>query len=619
MATKQNLFADFSPTSAEEWKAKITADLKGAPYDKKLVWRTKEGFDVQPFYRREDLNGLLTPMVAPGEYPYVRSTRLNNEWYTRQEIQASSPEEANRIALDLLFKGVDAPSFTLAASWITQEGLSALLKDIEPTAIELNLSCCVSQATRLARELTLYFQGRGIDPAQVTGSINYNPFKRELVRGKRNPDWRTEARGVVEAAQALKGMRVLQVDAYMLANAGAYITQELGYALAWGAEMLSAQIEDGYTVEEATKRIKFNFGISSNYFMEIAKFRAARWLWAEIVAAHGEEYREVAKINQHAITSQWNMTLYDSYVNLLRTQTEAMSAALGGVDSITVLPFDTPYGSSDDFSMRIARNQQLLLKEESHFDKVIDPSAGSYYIETLTSNIAHKAWELFLSIEQEGGFAGAVRDGKVQEKINATNRTRHEAVAQRKESLLGTNEFPNFGETVHDKIPQTKAHHHSCGVDHSKEEDVLALDFSRGASDFEALRLSTEQATKQPVVFMLTIGNLAMRLARAQFAGNFFACAGYKLIDNLGFDSIQEGVDEAFCKGADIIVLCSSDDEYATYAPEAYQAIGGKCPMVVAGNPACRPELEALGIEHYIHVKSDVLATLASFNQHFGI
>ena len=199
--------------------------------------------------------------------------------------------------------------------------------------------------------------------------------------------------------------------------------------------MLSAQIEDGDTVEEATKRIKFNFGISSNYFMEIAKFRAARWLWAEIVTAHGEEYREVAKINQHAITSQWNMTLYDSYVNLLRTQTEAMSAALGGVDSITVLPFDTPYGSSDDFSMRIARNQQLLLKEESHFDKVIDPSAGSYYIETLTSNIAHKAWELFLSIEQEGGFAGAVRDGKVQEKINATNRTRHEAVAQRNQRV----------------------------------------------------------------------------------------------------------------------------------------------------------------------------------------
>ena len=160
MATKQNLFADFSPTSAEEWKAKITADLKGAPYDKKLVWRTKEGFDVQPFYRREDLDGLLTPMVAPGEYPYVRSTKLNNEWYTRQEIQASSPEEANRIALDLLFKGVDAPSFTLAASWITQEGLSTLLKDIEPTAIELNLSCCVSQAARLARELTQYLQGK---------------------------------------------------------------------------------------------------------------------------------------------------------------------------------------------------------------------------------------------------------------------------------------------------------------------------------------------------------------------------------------------------------------------------------------------------------------------------
>ncbi|MCI6153544.1 MAG: methylmalonyl-CoA mutase small subunit [Bacteroidales bacterium] len=620
MATKQKLFADFSPTSKEEWKAKIITDLKGAPYDKKLVWRSKEGFDVEPFYRREDLDGLLTPQVAPGEYPYVRSTRLNNDWYTRQEIQASSPEEANQKALDLLFKGIDAPAFNLANSWISQEGLSSLLREIDCTAIELNLCCCVTQAAHLAEELTKYFENEGMDFTRVTGSINYNPFKRELVRGKKNLNWKAEMRQVVQAAQALKGMRILQVDAYMLANAGAYITQELGYALAWGAEMLHALAEEGTPIPEAVQRIKFNFGIGANYFMEIAKFRAARWLWAKIVSAYGEEYQSIAKINQHAITSQWNMTRYDAYVNLLRTQTEAMSAALGGVDSITVLPFDTPYGTSDDFSMRIARNQQLLLKEESHFDKVVDPSSGSYYIENLTHKIAHKAWEIFLSTEQEGGFAMNVQNGKVQGTINATNASRHQALAQRKESLLGTNEYPNFNETIHKKIPTSNSsHHHTCGVDHTKEENVTPLDFRRGASDFETLRLNTEQATKRPIVFMLTIGNLAMRLARSQFAGNFFACAGYQLIDNLGFDAIEEGVNAALALNADIIVLCSSDDEYATFAPEAYYNINGRCEMVIAGNPTCRPDLEALGIEHYIHVKSDVLSTLSHFNQKFGI
>lgn len=619
MATSDKFFADFPAVSKEEWVAKITADLKGAPFDRKMIWRCPEGFDVWPFYCRGDLEGLISPKALPNTYPYVRSTRLNNEWYVRQSVSAGSPQEANREALKILYRGVDSLDFSMHEDWVNLATLELLLEEIDVTAIELNFSCCITRATQMLKALTEYVKKHEIDADGLHGSINYTPFKRELVRGKITPNWVGEASSVLRAAEALPKMRVLQVSANFLSNAGTYISEELGYALAWGAEILDTLSEKGFPIEDVARRINFNFGIGSNHFMEMAKFRAARWLWAMVVGAHGEQYKgDTAKISQHAITSTWNLTLYDAHVNMLRTQTEAMAAAIGGVNAITVLPFDSPFSDPSDFSLRIARNQQLLLKEESHFDKVIDPAAGSYYVETLTNKIAERAWSIFLSVQEEGGFAVAVQTGKIQRQVNASNKKRHDAVAKRRESLLGTNEFPNFSEKAADKVGPSSPDH--CNVDHSHEDEVQALDFSRGASDFEALRLSTERASRrQPVVFMLTVGNLAMRLARSQFAGNFFGCAGYKLIDNLGFKTVKEGVEAALEKQADLVVLCSSDDEYAEFAPEAFKLIGGRCQFVVAGNPECRPALEALGIKHFIHVKSDVLATLEELQALFGI
>ena len=212
--------------------------------------------------------------------------------------------------------------------------------------------------------------------------------------------------------------------------------------------------EAGFTADEVAKKIKFNFGISSNYFMEIAKFRAARWLWAEIVAAYKPACECACKMVAHAQTSEWNMTVYDAHVNLLRSQTEAMSAALAGVDSITVRPFDKIYQTPDDFSERIARNQQLLLKEECHLDKVVDPSAGSYYVEVLTNSLADVAWKLFLEVEEKGGFSVAVNAGEIQNAVNASNVARKKAVATRREILLGSNQYPNFTEVAADKIQE---------------------------------------------------------------------------------------------------------------------------------------------------------------------
>ena len=618
MATdKERLLSEFPAISTQEWKDKIIADLKGADFDRKLVWRTNEGFNVNPYYRREDLEGLSTPNVMPGEYPYVRSTRMDNEWLIRQDIHVLDPKEANAKALDILNKGVTSLGFKLSRDQVNKETLAILLKDIMPEAVELNFACCISVASKLAGALAEYLTEVGANVQKCKGSINFDPFKRQLVKGISNPKWVTMCTEVLEAIRPLPGFRVLTVNALNISNAGAYIYQELGYALAWGAELLDKLGDAGYSIEELTSRIKFVFGVGSNYFMELAKFRAARWLWAEIVGAYGDQYKgEAAKIHMHAVTSTWNKTIYDAHVNLLRTQTEAMSATLGGVDSLTVQPFDVTYQESDNFSERIARNQQLLLKEESHFDKVIDPAAGSYYVEHLTNAIAGEAWKLFLAVDEEGGFAAAAEAGSVQKAVNASNTKRHAAVAARKEIFLGTNQFPNFTETASQKVHAEEKGGHSCGCG---TPTIEALCFDRGASEFEALRLSTERSSKEIKVFMLTIGNLAMRLARSQFSSNFFACAGYKIQDNLGFATVQEGVDAGLAAGASIIVLCSSDDEYAEYAPEAYKYLAGRAEFVVAGAPACMEDLKAVGIENYINVKSNVLETLRQFNQKLGI
>ena len=348
--------------------------------------------------------------------------------------------------------------------------------------------------------------------------------------------------------------------------------------------------------------------------MELSKFRAARMLWAQIAAQYGAS-EEAAKMMAHAVTSRFNQTLYDAHVNLLRSQTEAMSAALAGVDSITVTPFDVPYKTPDEFSERIARNQQFLLKEESHLDKVIDPAGGSYYVETLTVSISKEAWKLFLEVEDKGGFLACCNDDEVQKAIRESAEKRHTDVARRKEILLGTNQYPNVNEMAADKIVNLNgAFTCSCGHDANACESPAGLPSKRAASDFEQLRLATEAASNRPKVFMLTIGNLAMRLARAQFSTNFFGCAGYEIIDNLGFDTVEQGVDAAIEKGADIVVLCSSDDEYAELAPAAFKYLNGRAEFVVAGAPACMDDLKAIGINDYVHVRCNVLETLREFN-----
>ncbi|MDE6561643.1 MAG: methylmalonyl-CoA mutase small subunit [Muribaculaceae bacterium] len=607
---KEKLFDMFPPVSTEEWMAKINVDLKGADFNKKLVWRTNEGFNVMPFYRKEDIEGLPSVGSMPGQYPYVRGTKTNNDWLIRQQILGTAAEEINANAKHAIDKGVE--SLGISMRGLEASDLAAVLDGIDLNKVEVNIICCPRKAEEMAKALVELVEKAGAKDT-FKGSIGFNPFKRLLKHGLEFPkDLKETALAVYEAVKPVEGLRCFAVDSFLLNNAGAYITQELGYALAWGAEWMTLMTEAGLTPCEVNKRIKFNMGISSNYFMELAKFRAGRMLWAEIVKAYGAD-EECCKMAVHAVTSEFNMTIYDAHVNLLRSMTETMSAALAGVDSIETLPFDLVYTTPDEFSERIARNQQHLLRDESHLDKVVDPAGGSYYIETLTCSIAAQAWKVFNEVEDNGGFYEMLKKGEIQAKVNESGVKRHLDVARRKEILLGTNQYPNVNEMALDKIKKDGCAC-GCGCGEATDGAVEYLNFDRAASQFEQLRLDTERAANRPKVFMLTIGNLAMRLARAQFSGNFFGCAGYEIIDNNGFATVKEGVDAAIEKGADVVVLCSSDDEYAEYAPEAFKELDGRAMFVVAGAPACMEELKAQGIENFIHVRVNVLDTLVDFN-----
>ena len=600
---REKLFDMFSPVSPEEWRAKAEVDLKGADFEKKMVWRTDEGFNVQPLYRGVDIKDFKTIDSLPGEYPYVRGTRTNNDWQARQEIDAADVKEANAKALDVLNKGITSLGFKLHDDF----NLDVLLDGIYTDIAQVNFAVCPNKVVEFAKVLVAYLEKKGTADKFV-GSIDFNPYKATFKKGKKFEGIAEVAAELLKVVAPVKGLRVLSVNSEMLSNAGAYIYQELGYALSWGNEWMAQLTDAGFSADEVASRIKFNMGISTIYFMELAKFRAARMLWAQIVKQYNPQCDCACKMVVHATTSRYSQTMFDSYVNMLRSQTQAMSAALASVDEITVTPFDAPYKKSDEFSERIARNQQLLLKEESHLDKVVDPAGGSYYIEELTMSLAQVAWKLFLETEDKGGFKAAVESYDVTNAVNASANARFDKVAKRREQLLGTNQFPNFTEVSDGKKALTCC----CACACEMEESAPVLNSKRLASQFEDLRQATENAAHTPVVFMLTIGNLAMRLARAQFSDNFFGCAGYKLIDNNGFNTVEEGVEAAVAANADVVVLCSSDAEYPELIPGAIKALNGRAEFVLAGPET--DEFKALGVTNFINVRTNVLSTLKAFN-----
>ena len=611
---REKLFTEFPPVPTEKWEEVITADLKGADYERKLVWKTGEGFNVRPYYRAENLEGIKFLGSQAGEFPYVRGTRAHNRWRVHQTVSVVCPKEANAEALKILNAGVDSLGFCIASEAFTAADLDTLLGEICIPAVQLTF--CGQKTADVAELVLAKIEKEGIAKEDVRIAFCIDP----LVKGLSTKGDFCSPNGekcfariaeLIRKTKEYKHIRVVTVSGQIFGNSGSTIVEELAFVLSAGHDYLVRLMDAGLTIEEAARKLRFSFSVSSNYFMEIAKFRAARMLWANIVKGYNPEKNCACKMQIHAETSKWNQTVYDPYVNMLRGTTEAMSAAIGGVYSLEVTPFDASFENPTEFSKRIARNVELLLKHESHFDQVVDPAGGSYYIENLTQSIAAEAWKLFLEIEEKGGYTEAYKAGFIAERIKASAAAKDKNIATRRQILLGANQYPNFTEVAGKEITAES-------VTRKQAEGNVLVPY-RGAMAFEEMRLHVDRSGKEPKAFMLTCGNLGMARARSQFSCNFFACAGIKVIDNTYFKSIEEGVKAALESKAQIVEVCASDDDYAEAAPKIKELLCGKAILVVAGAPACAPELEAQGITNFINVKSNVLETLKFYLKEMGI
>ncbi|BCS34872.1 hypothetical protein TBR22_A40980 [Luteitalea sp. TBR-22] len=382
------------------------------------------------------------------------------------------------------------------------------------------------------------------------------------------------------------------IRADLLHDAGATAVQEVAWAIAEGVDRLAAAAAAGTRVDDAAAGVEFVFAVGSTYFIEIAKLRAARLLWATAVEAFAPaDPARAPTMRLHVRTARANKGTYDPYSNLLRVTTEAMSAAIGGADTLLV----EPHG----FDPHLAINVQRILAEEAHLDAVVDPAAGSYFVESLTDALAREAWAVFQQIEAAGGHAAAVAAGLRDTHLHASRAAREKAVSSRRRTLVGINNYPDLTE------------HAPAAGPYPPAEAAAGLPFLRLAAPFEAMRARTERhaaATgRTPVVHLLTRGDVKMRMARANFCQNFFGCAGF---------AIAQGPDVP--PDADLVVLCSADAEYLALAQAVVPATSA--PVIVAGNPKDRIDaLTAAGVQGFVHVQSDAVQTLTQWQDRLGM
>ena len=584
---EKKLFSDFAPVTKAQWKEKIISDLKGADFDKKLVWHTDAGFDIQPVYTREDMQGLQHLDAIP------RKSVQHNEWKINEMFFVSDVQKAHRMALHALENGAGSLAFVFKSQPDFPQ-LKGLLEEVNAEKTVLNFK--VPDPVDLLHQLSRLADDYGWNKENMQGSVHCDPLAAEAF------DF-SKVKTVFEAARVFPKFHGLTLDVSGFLNQGGSTVTELGLALSYGVETLQQLGEQGLEPEAIAARLRFHFAVGSQYFFEMAKFRAFRYLWSMVLQAYGVQD---ATTYIHASNAMLNKTVYDPYVNMLRTTTESMSAVLGGVDAFTVMPFDAVFEEPTQRAIRVARNQQNILKEESFFNKVADPAAGSYYIENLTDQLINTSWKYFLEIEEKGGYLAAKEQGFVEERLQHEAQQKIQKVKQRKQSVLGVNIFPNLTE--------------QSELDLSKN---YFTDLFRTSGDLEKLRYQTDvyaRKHKRPVVWLFTYGDLTMRRARAQFASGFFGCAGYEIVDHPGFESIEAGIQQAKKDHPDIVILCASDEDYKTMAVSAFEALKADTTVVMAGYPVDQlTSLKAAGMEHFIHVRSNLMDELTKYQKILGI
>ncbi|EMO13399.1 putative methylmalonyl-CoA mutase, small subunit [Leptospira santarosai str. CBC523] len=622
----QKLFTDFPPINREAWIALIQKDLKGADFEKKLVWETAEGFQIQPVYTKDDIGDRqwLTSNL-PGTFPFARSTRkLVQDWSIRQDFDSPSVAEANRLAKEATANGVTAIGFIIENKTSSQAGIPVRSsKDLE-TLIE-GLPFDQTTLHFIAEERSPEIYSWLPKDKILVGGLGYDPYRILLKHGRSGKHSIPALKNILEFfASSWPYYRGLSVNSSTFRDAGSTISEELAFTLAAAAEYVQQLRTAGMAVDTIASQLMFEFSVGPDYFLEIAKFRAARILWAGILKEFSPKEENSLHAFLSAQTCRYNYSAYDPNVNMLRATTEAMSAAIGGCEVISVSPYDSVLKTSDSFSLRIARNIQLLMKHESHLDKVVDPSAGSYYIESLTESFTKRAWEIFCEIESVGGFLEAARKGIVQKRIAESRRKKEENLASRKEILLGTNQYPNGEDRVF-----ALNRNQTLGDIESVPDELTCEKISefRAGTEIEEIRLKTEafakQSGKTPTVLLLPMGDLKMKKARAIFSQNFLACSGYKIVDPGSYATSEEALQGLKETKADMVVFCTSDEEITGFVDSTFAILKKQNPNVlgiVAGNPAEQIDaLKTKGIEFFIHVRSQHLETLKLIQKRLGI
>lgn len=615
--SSQKLFSEFPNVYKEQWKEKTIADLKGADFDKKLVWKTLEGFNLQPYYSSEDLKNLSYLQKFESSYLNIEDGAQGSRyWVNREKIVVKDADSANKEAIAALNSGADGLVFDLTG----QEGIDIkkLLNNILP------LHCSVSfiadrDAAKLINGYFTYESENHIETSQLYGSINYDPIKNLTLKGKMAEDGLNVLKEIIEITDTADRFYGLTINSAQFQNSGSSIVQELAFTLNVSVEYIEKLGELGISAEKAIRNMEFSMAVGTDYFIEIAKLRALRILFYKIAETYGLSDYDPGSLHIHSISSGWTKTVYDPYVNMLRNTTEAMSAVIGGCNALTIVPYNENYETPTAQSKRISRNVSNILKEESYFDKIVDPSAGSYYIENITDDLVRTAWELFTEVEKEGGFIKSFTSGTIQSKIKETHNKKLTLASQRREILVGSNQYPNTKEQLDpDKISKNSVN----------GGEIEVLNPENGAIEFEALRLITDgfakKEGKRPKAYMALIGNVpAMRTARSQFSGGFIGCGGFEIIDGIISQSNDEALYIALEKNAEITVLCGSDDDYATLGIEfakKFKAAKKDGILVVAGYPVeILDDLKAAGVDEFIHMRADMISTLKSFQQKLNI
>lgn len=608
------LAGEFPPASHDDWLAAVEKVLRGRSFDTVLRSTTPDGLVIEPLYTSADA-------AAVPQYPGAGIGRRASSpagstagWDIRQRHGlAAGAASTNDAVLADLARGVT--SIELATAGMDAEAMSQVLDgvylDLAPLAL-----VSPGDGVVAARMLLDLAASRGVDASALVADLGCDPIGRladhGVVDGGMPQALAAVAELAVEVAASHRAVRTIRADASAYAHAGATPATELAALLSTGVAYLRQLVDAGLSVDDALDQILLVVTVGNEQFADIAKLRALRLLWARVGEASGATPWSATV---QAVTSAGALTSFDPWVNMLRTTLGCFAAAVGGADIITVRPFDSVVGVPDELGLRIARNTQLVLMEESNLHRVIDPAGGSWYVEQLTDQLADAAWARFQDLERAGGVIATLEAGSLQAEIADSAAERAQRVASRRRAVTGVSEFPNI-----DEQPLERAVHPQ--LDQSARDPERALPLRRLAEPYEALRLAAAAADTEPTVFLANLGPAAVHTARATWAKNFFEAGGIRAIGNDGFDDDTELAAAFSASGATIAVVCSNDDTYADRAVGAAEALrsAGATHLWLAGKPGDHAAAwSAAGIDSFISLGTDVLAGLQAAHEALGI